>query len=93
MAKIYLTSGFVQNPPKFPSGKAKIDYYDTQLPGFLLEVRASGKCTYYQRYKDKYGRTKQARIGHPSSMSLEDARLKAKCEEMGSGLTFSGIYT
>jgi hypothetical protein len=56
MAKFCLTSGFVQNPPACPSGKGKIDYYDTQLPGFLLEVRASGRATYYQRYRDKYGR-------------------------------------
>jgi len=78
MAKICLTSRFVQNPPRCPSGKAKIDYYDTQLPGFLLEVRASGRATYYQRYRDKYGRTKQARIGHTNSLSLEEARGKAK---------------
>ena len=32
------------NPPKCPSGKVKIDYYDTQLPGFLLEVRINGRA-------------------------------------------------
>ena len=78
MAKVNLTSGFVQRPPTCPVGKVKVDYYDMQLPGFLLEVRASGRCTYYQRYKDKYGRIKQARIGHTNSLSLEDARAKAK---------------
>ena len=76
MAKIRLTTGFVQNSPKCPAGKAKVDYYDTQLPGFLLEVRTTGRGTYYQRYKDKYGRIKQARIGHANSMSLEEARSK-----------------
>jgi hypothetical protein len=40
-----------------------VDYFDTQLSGFLLEVRSSGRCTYYQRYRDKFGRMKQARIG------------------------------
>ncbi len=78
MARVYLTSGFVQNPPQCPAGKTKVDYYDTKLPGFLLEVRITGRCTYYQRYKDKYGRVKQARIGHTNSLSLEDARVKAK---------------
>ncbi len=53
MAKICLTSRFVQDPPKCPSDKGKMDYYDTQLPGFLLEVRASGRATYYQSYRDK----------------------------------------
>jgi len=51
MSKIYLTSRFVQDPPGCPSDKGKIDYYDTQLPGFLLEVRASGRATYYQGEK------------------------------------------
>ena len=78
MAKFCLTSGFVQNPPTCPFGKGKVDYYDTQLPGFLLEVRASGRATYYQRYRDKYGRIKQARIGHTNSLSLDEARAKAK---------------
>jgi len=42
MAKVNLTSGFVQSPPQCPEGKGKVDYYDTQLAGFLMEVRASG---------------------------------------------------
>jgi len=78
MAKVNLTSGFVQSPPQCPAGKVKVDYYDAQLPGFLLEVRSTGKCTYYQRYRDKYGRIKQARIGYASSLGLEDARVKAR---------------
>jgi len=78
MSKICLTSRFVQDPPRCPSDKDKIDYYDTQLPGFLLEVRASGRATYYQRYRDKYGRIKQARIGHTNSLTLDEARGKAK---------------
>lgn len=46
MAKFCLTSGFVQNPPACPSGKGKIDYYDTQLPGFLLGGVNTGLKTY-----------------------------------------------
>jgi len=46
MAKICLTSGFVQNPAKCPSDKVKIDYYDTQLPGFLLGGVNTGLKTY-----------------------------------------------
>ena len=78
MAKVNLTSGFVQSPPACPVGKVKVDYYDVQLPGFLLEVRATGNCTFYQRYRDKYGRTKQARIGHTTGLSLEEAKAKAR---------------
>ena len=57
MPRVALTPSFVANPPNCPEGRLKIDYFDTQLPGFLLEVRASGKCTYYQRYRDRFGRT------------------------------------
>ncbi len=77
MPKIHLTPSFVANPPK-QNGKAKVDYFDTEIPGFLLEVRSTGKCTFYQRYRDKFGRLKQSRIGPIDSISLEDARIKAK---------------
>ncbi len=77
MPKITLTPTFVTNPPK-TKDKVKIDYFDTQLPGFLLEVRATGKCTFYQRYRDKYGRLKQCRIGPTDSITLEHARQKAR---------------
>ena len=65
MPKVHLTQHFADNPP-VPKDKPKDDYFDTQLPGFLLEVRRTGKATYYQRYRDRYGRLKQARIGYRS---------------------------
>ena len=48
MPKIHLRPQFVANPPK-PKDKAKIDYFDSALPGFLLEVRKTGTATYYLR--------------------------------------------
>ncbi|WP_052507331.1 Arm DNA-binding domain-containing protein [Desulfonatronovibrio magnus] len=77
MPKIHLTPNFVSNPPK-PAGKAKVDYFDVEIPGFLLEVRVTGKSTYYQRYRDTSGRLKQFRIGPVDSVFLDDARNKAK---------------
>jgi integrase len=78
MPRVTLTPLFAANPPHCPPGKTKVDYFDTQLSGFLLEVRASGRCTYYQRYRDQFGRMKQARIGPTDAMSLEEARAKAR---------------
>ena len=52
MPKIHLKPQFVTSPP-LPKDKAKIDYFDTVLPGFLLEVRRTGTSTYYLRYRDK----------------------------------------
>jgi site-specific recombinase XerD len=78
MPRVTLCPSFVASPPACPEGKAKVDYFDTQLSGFLLEVRVSGRCTYYQRYRDKFGRVKQARIGPTNVLSLEEARAKAR---------------
>jgi integrase len=72
-----LTQQFADNPPVVKD-RQKTDYFDTRLPGFLLEVRASGKATYYQRYKDKYARLKQSRIGPADTISVEEARYKAR---------------
>jgi integrase len=77
MPKIQLTQQFSDNPP-VNRDKPKTDYFDTQIPGFLLEVRSSGKATYYQRYRDKYARMKQSRIGPADAISLEEARHKAR---------------
>lgn len=76
MPKVHLTQSFVANPPTV--GKSKVDYFDSEIPGFMMEVRNTGKCTFYQRYRDKFGRLKQGRIGPTDSISLDDARQKAK---------------
>lgn len=75
MPRVHLTQQFADNPP-VPKGKPKVDYFDTQLPGFLLEVRATVKATYYQRYREKYGRLKQARIGPTYAVAIDTARQK-----------------
>jgi integrase len=61
-----------------PPGRRKIDFFDTRLPGFLLEVRASGGKTYYQRYRDLRGRERQFRIGPANILTLSEARRKAR---------------
>lgn len=77
MPKIHLNVSFVANPPK-PKDGLKVDYFDTAVPGFHLEVRATGKCTYYQRYRDKSGRLRQVRIGPTDSLTLEEARQRGR---------------
>lgn len=44
----------------------------------MLEVRASGGKTFYQRYTDERGRERQFRIGPSNVISLQQARRKAK---------------
>jgi len=84
MPRLQLTQQFVDNPP-IVQHKTKTDYFDTRLTGFFLELRATGKATYYQRYRDKHRRNRQARIGAADAMSLEEAREAAR--QVRSGIT------
>jgi integrase len=84
MPRILLPQQFSDNPPVVES-KTKTDFFDTRLTGFFLEVRATGKATYYQRYRDKYRRNRQVRIGPADAMTLEEAREAAR--QVRSGIT------
>ncbi len=77
MPKAILTSTFVRQSV-CPSGVRRIDYFDAELPGFLLEVRPSGGKTYYQRYRDSRGRERQFKIGSARVLTLRQARIKAR---------------
>ena len=61
-----------------PPNQTKIDYFDVAMRGFMLEVRASGGKTYYQRYTDERGRERQFKIGPADALTLQQARRKAK---------------
>jgi integrase len=56
----------------------KIDFFDGEQRGFMLEVRCSGGKTYYQRYTDDRGRERQFKIGPADVLSLGAARRKAR---------------
>lgn len=71
-----LTAKFVSSAT-CPEGKAKIEYVDTNLEGFFIEVQVSGTKTYYQRYRDGHQRQRVIKIGRVGIVSLEEARKKA----------------
>jgi integrase len=77
MPKIVLTKAFIEQAACEP-GKAKIDYFDLDQRGFMLEVRRSGGKTFYQRYTDERGRERQYKIGPADALSLDQARKKAR---------------
>lgn len=58
-------------------GKAKTDWYDDAITGFVLECRASGGRTYYLRYQDQGGRQKQFKIGRYQDIRFADAKKRA----------------
>jgi integrase len=82
MPVVRLDAAFVRTAT-CPQGKSKIDYYSDSLQGFILEVRANGNKTYYQRYRDTFGRLRAQKIGSADAVSFEKAQkaaiqLKAK---------------
>ena len=56
----------------------KLDFFDNALPGFLVEVRASGGKTFYQRYRDAHGREHRFKVGPASVLTVKEARAKSE---------------
>ena len=77
MPKASLTSRFIRHSV-CPAGARKIDFFDDSFPGFMLEIRASGGKTFYQRYRDAYGRERQFKIGPARVLTATQARRKAR---------------
>ena len=77
MPKAALTRSFVERATCNP-GRAKVDYFDSDQRGFMLEVRQSGGKTFYQRYTDERGRERQYKIGPADAITLDQARKKAR---------------
>jgi len=61
-----------------PMDKRKCDLFDSNCKGLMLEVRATGGRTYYLRYQDKRGRTRQLRLASEQDISLQQARKLAE---------------
>lgn len=76
MPTVQLSSEFMATAA-CPNGKRKIDYYDTLVTGFMVEVRATGSATYYLRYRDPHDRQCQFKIGDTKSVPFERARQAA----------------
>lgn len=76
MAKITLTSQLVKNTV-CPPDKRKVDLFDTDCRGLMLEVRATGRKTYYLRYQNERGQTRQFRLANADDVSLMQAKTLA----------------
>lgn len=76
MPTVRLTPSLVRSM-RCPDNR-KVDYFDTEQRGFMLEVRPSGGQTYYQRYTDGHGRVRQFKIGPADVLTLDQARRKAR---------------
>jgi len=52
MAIINLTPQIIQSAT-CPEGKAKLDLFDLQCRGLMVEIRPTGRKTFYLRYQDE----------------------------------------
>jgi integrase len=77
MPRAQFTRPFVESTA-CPPGRSKIDFFDVDQRGFMLEVRASGGKTFYQRYTDSRGRERQYKLGPAQVLTLDQARRKAR---------------
>ncbi|WP_426029487.1 tyrosine-type recombinase/integrase [Caulobacter sp. DWP3-1-3b2] len=87
MPKAKLDHAFVSTAACEP-GKARTDWYDDTLKGFVLERRSSGGGTYYFRYQDQAGRQRQHKIGCVEDLSF--AAAKKEAQRLRSEVTLGG---
>lgn len=71
MPKVTITNEFIKKI-KPPTTKAKEQYFDIELKGFMCEVKATGSKTYYYRYRQN-SKQKMKRIGSTVELTLNDA--------------------
>ncbi len=74
--KTNLTQAFVKRV-ECDSQKNKQEYYDKEIQGFILEVRANGTKTYYVRTKGADCKRKSKKIGDAKIIDIKSARIKA----------------
>lgn len=72
-----LTTGFVKAVAAPPPTKVKERHFDDQLKGFFLEVRPSGRKTFYVRYTPPRGQTRDFRLGEFGIVTVSEARKRA----------------
>jgi integrase len=73
MSKLVLTPQIVKTTT-CPLGKAKNNLFDSYCKGLSLEIRCTGGKTYYLRYTDGRGKSKQFKIADEKDISLSQAR-------------------
>lgn len=78
MPVVQLSAQFVRNAA-CPQGKAKVDYYDSSIKGFILEARASGGRTFHLRYRDSHGKLAEWKASYPGLTT--PASLRTQLEE------------
>ncbi|WP_458699933.1 tyrosine-type recombinase/integrase [Sulfurospirillum sp. 1307] len=71
-----LTQAFVKRA-KCEKDKSKQEFHDDELKGFMLEVRANGRKTFYLRIVLHDGKRKSTKLGDATILPTQEARTKA----------------
>ena len=77
MPKSTLTSKFV-GEIACEMGRKRQEFFDTELPGFVLEVRSTGGKTFYARYRTQRGILRQFKLGSTKLLKVDEARQAAR---------------
>jgi integrase len=73
MPKIALSQQLVKSTT-CPLGKAKWDLFDSNCKGLMLETRSTGGKTFYLRYQDARGKTRQLKLADERDISYVQAK-------------------
>lgn len=76
MAVVRMDAAFINSltPAMIPPGKDKITFYSDRDKGLMIELRATGGATFYQRYYNEYGKLRAKRIAAVGDITLDQAR-------------------
>ncbi len=77
MARAAITRASMRDFPAPPEGVAELRVFDTHLPGFIAERRRTG-TTFYLRYKDQRGRSREVKLGRLGDVTVDQARQRAE---------------
>lgn len=73
MATQHLTQSYIKNLT-CPSSQSKVSIFDTGCKNLVLEVSKKGKKSYYFRYLDDRGKTRQPKLADANHITLSQAR-------------------
>ncbi|PRM93881.1 integrase [Aliarcobacter cryaerophilus] len=74
MPKLRFTTDSIKRL-KPPIDKSKVQYFDSELTGFMIEVKNTGSKTYYYRYRENASQ-KMIRIGTTTELNFQQAKEK-----------------
>lgn len=74
MPKLRFTTDTIKRL-KPPIDKSKVQYFDSELTGFMIEVKNTGSKTYYYRFRSNTSQ-KMIRIGTTTELNFQQAKEK-----------------